>query len=237
MKDITPELLEKIKSSFYSGIDSSLEVRRIKKLLDAGNANYATAHDYASELGKILMKAFGDNLSADVLPDGRMYFNIAKRIMESMLGHDHHLVANVASQVQELLNAKAGLGIKALKVPLDESRVAGFVERLANAENFDDVAWILGEPVRNFSQSIIEDVIKANADFHAEAGLKPTIKRIVIGGCCDWCRELAGTYNYAEVKRTGHPVFMRHQHCDCLVTYDPGDGRRQNAHSKRWLTP
>ena len=237
MKDVTPDLLEKIKTSFYAGIDNSLEVKRVAKLIENGSATYATAHDYASELGKILMKAFSDNLSADVLPDGRMYYNIAKRIMESMLGRDHHLVANFASQVQELLNAKAGFGLKAIKVPMNESRVAGFIERLSSAESFDEISWILGEPVRNFSQSIVEEVIKANADFHANAGMKPTIKRTVVGGCCDWCRQLAGTYPYEEVKRTGHPVFMRHQHCDCLVTYDPGDSRRQNVHTKRWLTP
>lgn len=235
MTDVTPDLLEKIKDSFYKGIDESKEVARITRILESGTATYATAHDYASELGKILMKSFSDHLSSDVLPDGRMYYNIAQRLMESMLGHDHQLVANVASRVQELLNVKAGLGIKALKVPLDESRVAGFVERLSSADKYDDIAWILGEPIRNFSQAIVEDVIKANADFHSEAGLKPTIKRSLVGKCCDWCKELAGTYSYEDVKRTGHPVFMRHRHCDCLVTYDPGDGRRQGAHTKRWL--
>lgn len=235
MTDVTPDLLEKIKESFYKEIDESKEVARITKLIESRSATYAHAHDYATELGRILSKAFSEHLSSEILPDGRMYYNIAKRIMESMLGHDHQLVANVAAEVQGILNAKAGIGIKALKVPMNESKVAGFVERLSSADKYDDIAWILGEPIRNFSQAIVEDVIKANADFHSEAGLKPTIKRIVIGKCCDWCRELQGTYNYEDVKRTGHPVFMRHQNCDCLVTYDPGDGRRKDAHTKRWL--
>lgn len=206
-------------------------------MIKSSSATYATAHEYASELGKILIKAFSDNLSASVLPDGRMYYNISKRIMDSMLGLDQNMVANVAAMVQDSLNAKAGIGLRALKAPINESRVAGIIERLSSAEHFDDISWILGEPIKNFSESVVEDVLQANADFHERSGLSPTITRSTNGWCCDWCQELAGVYNYADVKRTGHPVFMRHRHCDCTVTYDPGDGRRQDAHTKKWLTP
>lgn len=206
-------------------------------MIKSSSATYATAHEYASELGKILIKAFSDNLSASVLPDGRMYYNISKRIMDSMLGLDQNMVANVAAMVQDSLNAKAGIGLRALKAPINESRVAGIIERLSSAEHFDDISWILGEPIKNFSESVVEDVLQANADFHERSGLSPTITRSTNGWCCDWCQGLAGVYNYADVKRTGHPVFMRHRHCDCTVTYDPGDGRRQDAHTKKWLTP
>lgn len=218
-------------------MNSSKELKRIRAIIEGSNATYATAHEYASELGKILIKAFNDNISASVLPDGRMYYNISKRIMDTMLGLDQNMVANVSAMVQESLNLKAGIGLKALKAPINESRVAGIIDRLSNAEQFDDISWILGEPIKNFSESVVEDVIKANADFHERAGLKPTITRSTNGWCCDWCSKLAGTYNYEDVKRTGHPVFMRHRHCDCLVTYNPSDGRRQNVHSKRWIAP
>lgn len=36
---------------------------------------------------------------------------------------------------------------------------------------------------------------------------------------CDWCRRLAGTYDYADVRKTGHDVWKRHAYCDCRIEY------------------
>lgn len=232
--DVTPGLLEAIKNEFQDAVDGSELIRQLLEKIEKGGADYVTVHDYATELGRILSAALQNNLSSAVLPDGRMYYNIAKRIMESTLTNNHHMVANVAAQVQDQLNRTAGFGIKGLKVPPNDDRIKGFIERLSNEPLLDDVKWMLGEPVVNHSQSVVEEVIKANADFHSKSGIKATITRSTTGWCCDWCQKLAGTYDYHEVKDTGNPVFMRHQHCDCLVTYNPGDGRRQNVHTKNW---
>ncbi|MDD6201372.1 MAG: hypothetical protein PUB13_00270 [Lachnospiraceae bacterium] len=51
------------------------------------------------------------------------------------------------------------------------------------------------------------------------------------GGCCEWCRALAGTYSYPDVPKD---VYRRHQRCRCIVEYYPGNGKRQNVHSKKW---
>ena len=36
---------------------------------------------------------------------------------------------------------------------------------------------------------------------------------------CDWCRRLAGTYDYADVRKTGHDVWKRNAYCDCRIEY------------------
>ena len=65
-------------------------------------------------------------------------------------------------------------------------------------------------------------------------GLRPRVIRRVVANCCRWCGKLAGTYTYPDVPQE---VYQRHEYCRCTVEYDPGDGRRQNVHTKKWTDP
>ena len=235
MEDIVPKLLEDIQSDFDRELKSSTKVKRITEKIKKGTATYKDADDYAVELGEILSKVFSRHLSSAVLPDGKMYYNIADRIVYGMLEHIYGLIDDVSVQVQETLNEKAGIGIRAIKTPMNMNRAMGIVNKVSAAESFDDVAYMLGEPIVNFAQAVVMDNIKSNVDFHGQAGLKPTITRTVVGGCCDWCRSLAGTYAYPNVPKD---VYRRHNFCRCLVVYDPGDGgSKENVHTKKVLTP
>jgi len=49
------------------------------------------------------------------------------------------------------------------------------VNRLASEESFDDVKWLLDDPIVNFSQSIVDDSIRKNAEFHHKVGLSPKL--------------------------------------------------------------
>ena len=235
MEDIVPKLLEDIQSDFDRELKSSTKVKRITEKIKKGTETYKDADDYAVELGEILSKVFSRHLSSAVLPDGKMYYNIADRIVYGMLEHIYELIDDVSVQVQETLNEKAGIGIRAIKTPMNMDRAMGIVNKVSAAERFDDVAYMLGEPIVNFAQAVVMDNIKSNVDFHGQAGLKPTITRTVVGGCCDWCRSLAGTYAYPNVPKD---VYRKHNFCRCLVVYDPGDGgSKENVHTKKVLTP
>ncbi|WP_205422898.1 hypothetical protein [Granulicatella sp. zg-ZJ] len=61
-------------------------------------------------------------------------------------------------------------------------------------------------------------------------GLSPKIIRTHTGNCCDWCRNLAGVYDYPKVPKD---VYRRHGNCRCTVDYKPGDGKKQNVWSKK----
>ncbi len=96
----------------------------------------------------------------------------------------------------------------------------------------EDAMWLLDAPVKTFSQSIVDDTIRTNAEFQSKAGLRPRIIRRDSGGCCDWCAKLAGTYDYPGVPRE---VYRRHANCNCTVEYDPGSGKRvQDVWTKKW---
>lgn len=231
--DIAPELLESLRKDFESRMAGNDKLKDIYGKVNAGTATYLEANDFALEAGNLLAEVFQGNLSESVLPDGRMYFNIADRVIRPMMTNNHALISDVCVQVQGRLNQKAGLGIKAIKPELNDDRIRGIVNKVSEAEHFSDVSWVLGEPMRTFSQSIVDDSIKANVDFQGKAGLYPKIERIAAAGCCEWCEEVAGTYRYPDVPKD---VYRRHGHCRCTVDYDPADGKgqRQNVHTKQW---
>lgn len=230
--DIVPELMEKIQREFNHKISRNKKIQRIQEMIENGTATYEQAYEFAQEVGEALAQAFETNISSEMLPDGHMYFNIADRILNSTLETNHVLVANVSVEIQEILNRQARLGLKGIKPELNRHRIKSIIERIVHEELFDNVSWMIGEPIVNFTQSVVDDTIKANAHFQYESGLFPKIIRIVHGSePCDWCKKVAGVYKYPDVPED---VYKRHDRCRCVVEYDPGDARRQNVWSKEW---
>lgn len=233
-KDIVPELLAIIEKEFDEKTFSSTKLKKALQALNDKKATYADANEFAIEVGDTLAEVLGKNITAEVLPDGKMYYNIADRIFNSTMSKNHELISSYAADVQTELNYNAGLKIKGQKAPLNQDRINGIVERLSAEDDFSTISWILDEPIKNFSQAIVDDTVKTNVDFQAKAGLQPKIVRKEMGNCCDWCKEVVGTYTYPDVPED---IYKRHRYCRCTVEYDPGDGRRQNVHTKKWLDP
>lgn len=231
MEDIAPSLLDAIRKSFAEIIGGSTKIEELYQLIHGGGATYADVEEYAYYVGEALSQAFGRHLSSSALPDGRMYFNIADRVLRPLLEEDHSMVADAALQVQTSLNRAAGIGIKAQTVPVNDDRIYGIVNKVANAENFDDIAWMLDEPVKNFSQAVVDDTLKANFNFQGKSGLRPRIIRKAEPKCCEWCSNLAGEYDYPDVP---DDVYRRHERCRCTVDYDPGSGKHKNVWTKQY---
>lgn len=236
MNDVVPELLETITNEFEDLIKNDEVLFGIRKKIKAGKATYQDANRASIRIGELLSKAYQSHLSSDVLPDGTMYYNIAKRVLEPTLKRDFDEVSGICKDVQQLLNQKANIGIKAVAVDLNQDRIDGIIDKVSSAP-YKKTQWMTKEPVVNFSQSIVDDHIKANADFHAKAGLSPKIVRRSSGKCCEWCSKLVGTYRYPEEAPDGSDVWRRHENCRCTVDYDPGKGKVQDVWSKKWKEP
>ncbi len=232
MIDIAPELLAKLQEAFKAKFRSSSKVKKLNELISAGKANYRDANEFAIEIGEILARVYQENLSGSNLPDGKMYYNIARRIVEPTLKQNYELASSYSADVQTDLNARAKLSLKGIKPELNQDRIDGIINRLVEADQYNDVKWLLDEPVVNFTQSVVDDTIKANIDFHYKCGLSPKIIRTSTGHCCDWCNQMVGEYRYPnEVPKD---IYRRHRYCRCRVDYHPGDGKRQNVWTKKW---
>lgn len=231
MEDIVPKLIENVTAEFHRLYDNSGTVQGLLAKIRQGTATYADAQKYALEVSRLIGLAYEKYVSSATLPDGRMYYNIASRLIPSTLDENYRLVADYAEAVQKGLNKKAGLGIKAQRAPYDEDRVDGLVELAASTEQYDEVGGKLTRAMETYSQSIVDESVRGNVNFQGKAGMTPVVYRRSTGRCCDWCRALVGKYDYPDVPRD---VYRRHENCRCTVEYDPGEGRRQNVHNKLW---
>ena len=98
-KDIAPELLERIRADFRALLGDA------KPAADT----YAAAADYAELVGSALAEAFRRNLTADALPDGRLYWNIADRVV--VFDHGAKIAEGTPREIQnhpEVLKAYLG---------------------------------------------------------------------------------------------------------------------------------
>ena len=235
-QDILPDLLAKIEQQFDQRTYDSAKLKKALQALKDKRATYIDVNEFAIEIGEILADVFKMNISAEILPDGKMYFNIADRLLNATLSKNHELISNYAIDVQTEMNHAAGYRIKGQAPGVNQNKVDGLINKISDADDFSKVEWLLREPIINFSQSIVDEIIKANVDFHAKVGLQPRLRRRVDGHKpCKWCKSLAGVYDYPDVP---DDVYRRHERCRCTVEYNPKDGRGiQDSHSKVWTDP
>lgn len=229
MSDISSKLLELIIADIISN-KSKLE--KYQNLLKNNNASYKEADDYAVALGEITKAAFDNNVNSAVLPNGRMYYNIANSIIPKVLQSNFTDINKYCQEVQKLFNDNKGLTFNPVNVNINNDRLKGLIQSIADAENYDKVSKQFTESLINYGQAVVTDNIKANADFQYKTGkVLPVIRRMSTGKCCKWCTSLVGTYKYTPDMDTA--VFRRHANCRCLVEYDNGAGVYQNVHNKK----
>ena len=221
MTDIAPELLEKVQQSFEA------ETAGLKEEIVNGVKSYEEAYAYAIQVGEALSKSFGVNITPEVLPDGMMYYNIADKVVRPMLQAEYELTSAAAVQAQRSANQAAGIGIKPLAADFDEDRAQGIIDRVSS-QPFEEVSWLLNEPVKSFSKNVVDQTLEKNVEFQGKSGLSPKIRRTANGETCEWCQAVAGTYEYPNVPKD---VYRRHANCDCIVEYIEG-GKIQDVHSK-----
>lgn len=232
MNDIAPELLESIQKRFREKVNKNRTLYDIGKRAANGKITYEEANKAAQEIGKTLSETYQERLSSEILPDGKMHYNIADRVIGSTMTEAHGYISDFAERAQKAANEEAGVGLKPVRPEINQDKIDGIVNRVSNTDNYDDIAWILDAPVRTFCQSIIDDFVRENAEFQGKSGLKPKIIRKTSGKCCKWCSRLAGTYSYPDVPKD---IYRRHNNCNCTVEYDPGSGKKyQDVWSKTW---
>lgn len=232
MQDIAPELLERLKKEFDKNVSGNKELTRLRDGILDGTYGYSAVNGYAARLGKALKSAMDTALKSDVLPDGKMYYNIAQRVIEPMLRETFADVTDKAAACITRLNDAAGIGIRAIRPEPEEDRIHGIIDSAAGADYYDDVKDTVHSSAENLTQHAADQAVKENAEFQARSGLSPKIVRSGGSNCCDWCAAMEGTYRYPD--EVPKDVYRRHAHCNCTVEFVPDKSRRQDVHSKVW---
>lgn len=228
------EYLNQIKKEFKKNYKTSKKIRYLLDLSKKNGTGYPDAYEYSEEVSNCLREAFKvidfDNFDISLIDE-----KIIDKILLETLGDNYKLISDFTEKVQLNLNRKSGIGLNVVVPKIKKPRINGLIQKFKSYENIKDAKWILEEPITNFSMAIVDNLLKENVKFHYKSGLTPTIKRVNKGGCCEWCSNLAGVYEYPkEVPRS---VFKRHRFCKCQITYDPKEnGEVQDIWSKSWKT-
>lgn len=227
--DVVPELLSEIETAFKSHNLSDRTLARVSKRIRDGTATQIDGHAYAERLGKNASKALQDVLTEDNLPDGKLYYNIATRTVIPTLETNQALINDAAAEILKTEDVKSKLHLNAIKPKFPAERINGLIDKMT-AEGIEleqALAWIR-EPIVNNSEAFFDDFVRENAKFRADAGLKTTISRVAESKACDWCQDLAGTYEYGY---TPDEIYARHEFCRCVVTVT---SRRSNTSQNVW---
>ena len=85
MVDIVPELLEFMRAELLYEIGQDSEIVAIERRINQGTASMVDVHRYSEALGTNLSAILRSNIVYDKLPTGKLYYNIADRIIRPLL--------------------------------------------------------------------------------------------------------------------------------------------------------
>lgn len=208
---------------------------RLNELIKTAAATYDDANTFSIMTGESLSETLLNGITDDLIFDGKLPYGAAKEIIFPMIHDNYELVTKYCEGVQNSLNEKAGIHLKYIAPEFDQDRAYGIVYGITT-DKFEKIKnSFLGETIINQSQDIVTQSVRTNAKFQYETGMHPKIIRTVAGGCCDWCANLAGTYDYETVKATGNDVWRRHRYCRCTVTYVPEKGKSKTVWANKKL--
>jgi hypothetical protein len=206
---------EEIKEQFEELVRSDKRANDLYTKIRSGKGTYKTASQLAIRLGTDL----GRVLKQYAPEDGSVWDIDIDDLLPRALGLDHRKVIEACREVQNLMNKDAGLGIKFQEPKFNTDRAFGIVAELKEHENFADISKSFYDQLVNFSQNIVDDSIRDNAMTMWRAGIKAQVIRQHEFKACEWCQNVAGAYDYIDVRDTGNDVWRRHENCRCTIDY------------------
>lgn len=225
------DLKEALEKSFRDAFNDDSVVRELYGKIRQGKATHKDVLRFAERVGQLVSLSFQENTSEEMFPSGKMQQEMVDSII-GLLRLDHEIVTEATTIVQEKLNQDAGIGLKAVEPKMDLDRAQGLGQNVAEQETYSKATSRMESGAVNFSQHTVDEHLKENVRFQWKAGMSPKIVRKADSGACKWCRDLAGVYDYADIKNTGNDVFRRHENCGCTVEYIADGKKAQDVWSK-----
>lgn len=217
------EDLRAIRAEFERLINHDTALLAMTRRMENGTGAMEDVYRYASRVSSHLSRAIKSRLALFVSDDAHYEIELLQALISPMLINTHGLVNQAFMVVQQQLNENNGLGLSPLVVSTNDedrqSRIDGISNRMVELEKPEADAF-MEQAIENYNLSLVDEDQKANAEFQAISGLKVTVKRETRGAAaCQWCKALAGTYNYEDI-RGGSEVWARHRGCFCILTFN-----------------
>lgn len=183
------------------------------KRLDSGSGTYKDV--------KAIAEIVGDSIVDRIVESGD------REVLEFLTELSHALIIESGISAQTNLNNAARIGIAPKTTKYPTSKVKALGDKL---EQSDDLIGVARTAIPSLTIEMVDDMLRYNLDFQADAGLKPVIVRTWSGSRpshdtkhTDWCESIAGEYDYGSEPRN---VYARHEGCRCTVDYYPSRGAK-----------
>lgn len=233
MNDVSPGILEAVKKQFDILFYQNAKIKRIYEKVRKGKASFAEMKTFAEMAGDILSEALDKVFTEGNLPDGKLYQNIAEKVITPMLQQNYSLVNEVCGYVMDDKNTAARIGVRAVAAEFNADRAEKIAQIAANSGGVKKGSKA-AQLITNMSLSFVDAFIQVNADMHKDLGMMPQIQRIYHGkpGACEFCERLAYSDAYKGPKMPAG-IFQRHRDCKCTLIYEPRKGKYQDPWSKK----
>lgn len=222
------EALARIRKSLQRSVDETPAVKSLIEKIRSGKATYQDTALYArwaaTNLGLSLSHVVCDIDLSD-----------RAAVCKALLLDQYEDINGFIDMVQAELDSRFGIQLAPHRAPFNDERADTIGHSLADTTRPDEVIRRRAQSATaTATKAIHDDRMKAEARFRSRAGLKCHITRTAVGGCCPWCSDVAGRYEYGEEP---DDIYRRHDNCDCTVTFENGR-QRQDVWSKRtWEAP
>lgn len=113
MNDVAPAIYERVSKRFDYLFEKNEAIARKNAKLERKTATMTDAYEFARQVGFCVAGAFSA-ISEEDLPNGRMYYNIAERVIKQLLERSAAICDEYSKQVIKALNENAGLGLNPL---------------------------------------------------------------------------------------------------------------------------
>lgn len=138
MKDIVPELQKSILADFQSQVEEDYKIQRILSGEDE-KATFADVSKLSARLGEYAADSLKRNLTDETLPEGVLYWNIAKRTIVPLMQEVQKIALDMAEAVQTREDKKAGIGIKPIRPEFNEERIEAVMNKVVFLSKIPEV--------------------------------------------------------------------------------------------------
>lgn len=223
------DIIEVIKKEFKEICKADEQLEIIREKIGEGTADFKDISVYARRLGELTRQVIEQNYPG-YEPQSEELREFAENIIADILKANYEDVYKKDAAAQIRADVKAGIGLKAIKPEFPKERVKTVIAAVIAAKTAEQALRRIVSPMENITAGFHDDYIRKNAEYRGGAGLLCYIIREDGNKCCDWCRGLAGKYEYPDVPKD---IYRRHDNCTCDVSYSSTKGRQSPVKIRR----
>ena len=144
MKDVAPELLEKLNKTFGQKVVIDPQIRSYKKKLEAGKLTERDCALYIRKMVSIAGSSVTDVMKPKNLPDEKLYWNIAEAVLVPFLKSMINQMNDIAVKTMKESDRKKNINIKVKTIRYPEGQIQSYLNMVVNnslrAEGEEDEA-------------------------------------------------------------------------------------------------